>query len=251
MIYDTFIFFNELDILELRLRILDPFVDKFVLVECTTNFLGEKKPLHYDINKNRYTNWNNKIIHVILDDIPKTCGEEREFFVRNQVTRGLNDINDNNIIMLSDVDEIPRPSLITNDNAICVFNQEFYYYFFNLKCDIKWKGTKMMPYGLFKNYTPQQIRNMEGKVIENGGWHFSHANGGIKGIQEKILSGHDQRFNKSEYTDIKKLTERVISGKDIYDRDIKWSWTKLDNLPKEIYEDTGIFNKYINSEHII
>ena len=118
MIYDCFTFFNELDLLEIRLNVLNDVVDKFVLVEATTTFSGTPKPLYFNENKKRFDKFASKIIHVIINDTPiqpKTIIGEYwswEFFQRNAIVRGLVNCKETDTILISDLDEIPNPNQI-------------------------------------------------------------------------------------------------------------------------------------------
>lgn len=113
-IYDGFTFFNELDLLKIRLAELTPVVDKFVLVEATQTFQGGVKPLHYANNKHLFADYANKIIHVIVE-FPasisnlfskKSAAWAREYYQRDQILGGIPAIDENDLIMVSDVDEI-------------------------------------------------------------------------------------------------------------------------------------------------
>jgi len=119
MIWDTFLFFNELDMLECRLTELQDVVDKFVIVEAPLTFQGRPKPLYYADNRERFTPWEDKIVHVIADDLDD-CGVGdrdasflREAAQRENISRGLRDADPRDIILLGDVDEIPIPQVIT------------------------------------------------------------------------------------------------------------------------------------------
>lgn len=110
-IYDCFMFFNELDMLEIRLNILNDKVDYFVIAEATTTHSGEKKELFFEKNKSRFSKFLDKIIYIIVDDMPKIINGDRwpsDTFQRNSVMRGLRKCEDNDIIMISDLDEIPN-----------------------------------------------------------------------------------------------------------------------------------------------
>lgn len=89
MVYDCFQFFNELDILKIRLNVLSPVVDRFVISEATETFSGLKKPLYYEENKAMFAEFQDKIIHVVVDDTPAGGTHERDTFQKNAVTRGL------------------------------------------------------------------------------------------------------------------------------------------------------------------
>ncbi len=110
-IYDCFTFFNELDILEIRLNILNDDVDFFVLVESTKTHSGNNKELFFEKNKSRFQKFSHKIIHIIVDDMPEVKGGNRwllENFQRNAITRGLSQCKDTDLILISDLDEIPN-----------------------------------------------------------------------------------------------------------------------------------------------
>jgi beta-1,4-mannosyl-glycoprotein beta-1,4-N-acetylglucosaminyltransferase len=127
-IYDCFYFFDELDLLEIRLNILDNYVDQFVLVEAKETFNGKPKPLFYEQNKDRYTKWNHKIKHYVVEDFPNnriilekalaspnTGNKEhwwvREFYQKESLINALTDCSDDDLIFISDVDEIWNPDI--------------------------------------------------------------------------------------------------------------------------------------------
>ena len=124
MIYDCFSFFNELDLLEIRLNTLDKVVDKFVLVEAPWTHTGHKKPLYFEENKQRFAPFLNKIIHIVASDPPTspTATERenawiRENWQRNQIARGLTDAKPEDVLIIADLDEIPKPKTIATSNA--------------------------------------------------------------------------------------------------------------------------------------
>ena len=117
-IYDCFTFFNELELLELRLRILDKYVDKFVVVELPCTFRGEKKGLIFDDNKERFGKYLNKIIYICPNYSPLYKGDGDfgiEYFQRNSIIKGLGICDPDDIVMISDIDEIPNPKIFEDD----------------------------------------------------------------------------------------------------------------------------------------
>jgi beta-1,4-mannosyl-glycoprotein beta-1,4-N-acetylglucosaminyltransferase len=111
-IYDCFTFFNELDLLEMRLNILNNYVDYFVLVEATKTFSGKPKELYYLKNKEKFNKFSHKIIHITVDDMPEIKDNNRwelESFQRNAIIRGLTNCQSDDVILISDIDEIPDP----------------------------------------------------------------------------------------------------------------------------------------------
>ncbi|MBO6167304.1 MAG: hypothetical protein J6P13_03005 [Kiritimatiellae bacterium] len=115
MIYDCFSFFNELDILEIRLNALKDVVDRFVLVEAVKTHSGQPKKLYFEENKDRYKPFLDKIIHVIVDNephLPEKCPKltaawAYENHQRNVIVRGLARIGADDVLLISDLDKIP------------------------------------------------------------------------------------------------------------------------------------------------
>jgi len=211
-VYDCFLFFNELDLLEIRLNELNDVVDKFVLVESSLTHSSKKKPYYFEESKDKFSNFLYKIIHIKVDDtpdIPPRPGRmgtfhnrhDIEWFQRDCAGRGLVSCSDDDVILLSDVDEIPRPEsvikaseiLSKDENAIVSFKQGLYYYYLNGLC---MKGSIAEPWWgttacLHKRYPgAQNMRNTKASnknIIDNAGWHFSYI-GGADSIALKIES---------------------------------------------------------------
>ena len=139
MVYDCFQFFNELDILKLRLHIMNPVVDRFVISEATETFSGNPKPLYYEENKEMFAEFADKIIHVVVDDTPPGYTHDRDTFQKNAVGRGLKDCTDEDIIIFSDLDEIPNPEKIKeilqnfDRTKIYHFAQRLFYCYLNME----------------------------------------------------------------------------------------------------------------------
>ena len=125
MIYDCFTFFNELELLELRLNELAGVVDKFVLVEATQTHTNQPKPLHYQENRARFSAFHDKIIHVIVDDLPQSSDPWiPENFQRNCIARGLTDCRPDDFVLVSDLDEIPRAGVVEKMRREIPFNEK-------------------------------------------------------------------------------------------------------------------------------
>ena len=291
MIYDCFTFFNELDLLELRLHELDDVVDKFVLVEATKTHQKKDKPLYFELNKNRFQKFDNKIIHIVVDEYPnssvrETSNWDYERNQRNAIGRGLKNCKADDIILISDVDEIPNPSKIVEYKGkagIKLFRQKMFYYFFNCinASDVSgknynWVGTVMIFYKDFSKaqhfrdiaikYTPGNVMNWKARLyylikslenkhlnrkditfIDNGGWHFSYL-GGVEKIISKIESFAHAEYNKEEYKDPEKLLAAINSGEDIFGRDFKYKFVNLDDtFPQYLTNNREKFNKFIKN----
>ena len=194
-IYDCFQYFNEEHIADLRFNILNEFVDYFVIVESTVNHQGKDKKLQFDINK--YQKFKKKIKYIIVDDTPENIKKPHEGgeslveqHQRNSLMKILNKANDEDLIILSDVDEIPNLNKLNlfKKKNFGVFSQRMFMYkinFLNLD-ENNWHGSKIC---LKKNLkSPQWLRNLKFKkypfwrfdkpkniqIIQDGGWHFAY-----------------------------------------------------------------------------
>ena len=253
MIYDCFLFFNELELLELRLIELWDVVDKFVLVESTRSFRDHQKNLYYLDNKHLYDKYNQKIIHVIVEDAPNGLPPTQETFLRNSIIRGLKNCNDDDIIMLSDLDEIPNKNILSekstffeiNKSPICLRMPLFYYYINCLMVDVTWFGTIITDYKTFKTKTAQYFRDLRDKckLIDNAGWHFSYLYG-IDRMIQKIQNLSDpvniEKATRPEW--LKKCLEELI---DPYERPYKFKIIPLDSsFPETIIKNPSKYPIY-------
>jgi beta-1,4-mannosyl-glycoprotein beta-1,4-N-acetylglucosaminyltransferase len=127
MIYDCFTFFNELELLELRLHELANITDKFVLVEATKTHSNKPKPLHYQENRARYSEFHDKIIHVVVDDLPDARDPwVLENYQRNCIARGLGNCRPDDFVLISDLDEIPRATTVAKVSQEMEFRRDFF-----------------------------------------------------------------------------------------------------------------------------
>jgi beta-1,4-mannosyl-glycoprotein beta-1,4-N-acetylglucosaminyltransferase len=143
-VFDCFPFFNELDVLDIRLSELDGLVDHFVIVEATRTHTGKPKPLYYAENRTRFDRYAHKIIHVVVDDFPYEASDHwgREIFQRQAIVRGLAEARPDDLIITSDCDEIPKPAALRRalgfrgmSRRIVVFWCDNYFYRLNLRND--------------------------------------------------------------------------------------------------------------------
>jgi hypothetical protein len=221
MIYDCFIFYNELEVLELRLNELDKYVDKFVLVESRKTFTMKNKPLHYELNKSRFERFNHKIIHKVIDFYSGGAWGN-EFNQRNSIKESLSGCNPEDIILLSDVDEIPNlrdfDFRLLEDGETVGFNMQYYYYFLNCKMSLQQYIIKGMTYGKLGSRDMQTMRGLEPTHFHSDlGWHFSYM-GDVEKIKLKLNSFAHQDMNLPQYNNTEKLSESISHGKDLFDR---------------------------------
>lgn len=223
-IIDTFIFYNELDLLNFRFTELYDYVDCFVLVESTQTFTGTPKKLYYEENKDMFIKFADKIIHVIVDDMPDTQNAwDREKHQRDCITRGVNKLNllDSDVIIISDVDEIPNTSILAEIktsgtfNGIFVLEQDMYYYNITTKFDNKWYKVKILNFYIFKQNSPETIRRTPCHAMYRGGWHFSYF-GDIDFIVNKINNFSHQEFNNEKFTNKSTIEKLIRNNKDLF-----------------------------------
>ena len=281
-------YYDEDLVLELRLNILDKVVNNFVIVESKYTHSGEKRKLLFDINK--YSKFKDKINYIILENEPHNLeiindddtedkknskyimnALKRENFQRNEITRGLIEANQDDLILISDVDEIPNLfNLDFNkiNNEIILFKQNFYYYKFNLKLeDVLWLGTKACKYKNLKS--PQWLRNIKDKkypfwrldvlfsnkkysnlkFIENGGWHFSNMKTPAE-IEKKMRTYLHHREYDIKPLGTKKIEEIIKSKKSIYNLKVDMKTEKIDGTQNLKVTDKSELPDFIKENSI-
>lgn len=253
LIVDCFLFNGEFSLLDVRLHELAPIVDNFVLVESTTTFSGQPKALsfHEAVSGNRWDKWPQLACVAVLDP-PKTNNPwDRESYQRNSMLRGLHSFPDETVVLISDVDEIPRASsvpLVISPGEVHVFEQDLYYYTMSLRAEGRWRGTRACRLSDLRAWTPQVVRFAGGIPLHNAGWHFSYL-GGAEAIQKKLASFSHQEYNIPEYTSSAAITRRVALGLDLFDREIIKLHTVpgLGHLPAFVQNNPSDFADMIGS----
>lgn len=223
-VYDCFPFFNELEVLDIRLHELNDVVDYFVLVESTKTFQGNDKPLYFEENKDRFAPFLDKIIHVVVDDMPEgESGQDnwqREYYQCEQMKRALRSCKADDVILWGDVDEIPKKEfvatyapLVASDLGKIYFScQKYYGYYLNLAYwEPDWLGTGISSYYFVKDVSRHDYREKwrySAQSIYDSGWHFSWQ-GGIARVIEKIESFCHPEQNKNAL-DIFEMLQKQI-----------------------------------------
>jgi hypothetical protein len=182
VIVDCFTFFNELDILELRLTLLDGVVDRFVLCEAPFTFRGVPKPLVYAQNAARFSRWKDRIVHLVYDAEPSTNPWQNEWGQRAFLTTAIRDLADDDLVLIGDIDEIPAPEhagrrpgagrVLAHRQLMCVG-------YVNRVADERWIGTKAIERGDLGTRTLNDIRALPFGSFDmiDSGWHFSTLGG--------------------------------------------------------------------------
>ena len=266
---DCFMYFDEDLVLDLRLNILDNYVDKFVIAEATKDHTGKDKKLNFNISN--YSNFKDKIIYIVVDDLPMNIKSYkknwpvhhlRDQHQRNALERGYKNFEEDDLIMISDIDEIPDPNKIKNfnvKNKYACFMQKNFQSKLNLLnvSDKYWMGTKIIQKKYLKS--PQWLRNIktskpafwkfykpkQPQLIYDGGWHFSFLKK-PEGIAKKIKSYSHSEHNKPKFTDEKKIEERIKNKVDIFERNYKYQKVEMDNtFPRYILENLDKYQEWI------
>jgi beta-1,4-mannosyl-glycoprotein beta-1,4-N-acetylglucosaminyltransferase len=288
-------YFDEDLLLDLRFNTLNKFVKKFVIAEATYTHNGTKKKLNFDINK--FKKFKDKIIYIIVDKQPDNIlkildsetkeqkgeklilnGMARDYFQRENLSRGIEEALNDDLILISDLDEIPdlnKMDLSKINNKIIIFEQKMFYYKLNLFYqDYTWLGTKAVRK---KNLiTPQWLRNVKGKnypkwrldtlfskkkytnlyFIKNGGWHFTCLRTAEE-LEKKLLNfAHHYEYEESGLSikDLKKLIEekRVMYDHNIDQKGYKWSGKSIlknyniDLLPEHISSNQKKYTDWLD-----
>ncbi|MDE6996142.1 MAG: glycosyl transferase GT17 family protein [Lachnospiraceae bacterium] len=258
MIYDCIPFFNELDILRLRMQILSPYVDKFVLEEATVTFSGEPKEMIFAKNREMFREFEDKIIYIAVENSPVSgvTTHERDKFQKNQLIRGLQACGPDDIVIFSDVDEIPKPETLQkilkefDPDKIYHLAQRMFYCFLNMEeisgnllsitgefpgiTQKQWLGTKICSFGnlpekgivYLREVAPGDLRSVR---VADGGWHFGYMGGDrdvAKRIGVKVQAAAHQEYNKSRY--LNEAVDRLLCGEDIFGRSARFVRVPID-----------------------
>jgi len=267
-IYDCFSYWDEDLLLDLRLNVLDKYVDYFVIVEGNKTWQNNPKKLRFDINK--FSKFKKKIIYIPVEDMPGGDNPyKRENFQRNCILRGLNTSSDNDLIIISDLDEIPNPIEFTKFKKkmrYAVFKQKHFYYKINFQSQKNpyWNGSRIC----IKKYlkSPQWLRGLKFKkrpfwrldkfrlnnIIDKGGWHFCN----LKTPEEllykykNLCETNDPYIFKeridSKYLDVNEIKKKIKRGQDIIEREEIYKHQKLDNsFPQYIIENIKKYKDWI------
>lgn len=260
MVFDCIPFFNELDILKLRMQILAPFVDCFVIEEASVTFSGEPKEMVFAKNRDLFAEFADKIRYVAVEDslMEGVTTHERDKYQKNQLIRALSDAQPEDIIIFSDVDEIPDPDTLArilkdfDPEKIYHFAQRMFYCFLNMEetsgnllsitgefpgvAHRQWLGTKVCSFAnlpkdgivFLREVSPTDPRSVR---VPAGGWHFGYMGGDgerdvAKRIGVKVQAAAHQEYNRKRY--LNEAVDRLLCGEDIFDRNAKFVRVEID-----------------------
>ncbi len=249
-IFDCTLFFDEKMMYEIRLNVLNKFVDKFIVVESLYTHSGKRKKQNFDVND--YKKFKDKIIYILIDKEPenlflidnKNSDEQNTGYKRinslkrielqyNSISMGLEDANPNDFVILSDCDEIPKLNDFYKDNGkndIYLFKQKIFYYKFNLLHEkMNWFGSKgckkknLISLNWLRNIKNKKYpfwrldtffsknRYTNIKIVDDGGWHFTNVKTSKDIIYKLSNFGEHNEFEKSDLTE-EKLSKLIKNG---------------------------------------
>ncbi len=264
-IYDCFQYFNEDHMVDLRMNILNNDIDYFVISESTKTHQGNKKNLNFNINN--FKKYKDKIIYTVADyNVDENSSNHKggeslvEQHQRNNIINGLKKANDNDLIILSDSDEIPdlkKVNQIKKNTKFTAFSQKMFMYKLNLQNmnESNWIGSKIC---LKKNLPkPQKLRDLKFKKypfwridkkdlqIISGGWHFSFLQS-PEDIAKKIQSYSHGEFNTKDNVDVDIINNKIKNNLDIFGRGFDLKKIDLDEtFPKYILDNKDLLKEWI------
>lgn len=256
MIYDAFCYSGEKQLLEIRINELSLCNDwvTHVVVESNKTFSGLDKPLYFEENKTQFSQYKN-IMHLVVNDMPEDCDTwTREKFQRNKIMLALNflDPKDDDKIIISDVDEVPRAKQVNKFKTEIEFAalvMDKYSYFLNcFEGKQTWNRARIMSWKYLKDKSPEEVRNSGYDfALLDAGWHWSWM-GGVEEMIRKVNSFSHQEYNTPEFKDEKTLASKMETGQCLWnDNDWdKWKFVDIDlSYPEYIFKNQDKFKNLI------
>lgn len=217
-VFDTCMFYNEIDMLLLRMNILRDAVDFHVICEAGETHSGQPKPFNFAAERHRFREFEDKIIYIQMNRLSDGTRDswQREAYHRSLIGHGLRNCKPDDLIIVGDCDEIVNPDVIPQIGDAAGLTLSLYYYRFTLKARSFW-GIGVARYGLMQDPGGIRTNAAGGAQIENAGWHFSYFMSPDK-VADKIgaFMHHDFVRLDSRLTDTQYLERRMAAGEDIY-----------------------------------
>ena len=269
-IYDCTTFYQGNLLFETRYKILEDYVDYFVVCEANKDHVGGKKPFNF--NKSFLKKYSKKLIYIKVNDLPniRLKGKKDYGILKIQmenIFRGIKNANDNDLIIFSDEDEIPNPKNIKNFKKekfkFGIFLQNMYYFKLNIQNFDEgkgnWPGSRICKKKYHKSFFKLRLLKTKNidypfwrfdkekniQLIKKGGWHFTYLMS-PKDISKKIKSMSHTEFNKKNFTNIKNIEKKISNLKDPFDRNFNLKKVSIDqSYPSYIRNNLNLFKKWI------
>ena len=263
-IIDCFIFDDELDLLEIRLQELSPYVDLFVLVEADKTHSGQPKPYYYQDFKARFEKFNEKILQIKIEDLPVPTGSGdrvAEDYQRNAIGDTIHYLHNqgnlkvDDIVLLSDVDEIPfmEDLMVEFEHGVqtpTTLHMDMRLYYLNMKKETVWAGTVIASVREVMSVGSQWFREnrFDFPTLDNG-WHFTYMGGWDK-VKEKIDKIVDAKAAmKEQGLTIEQVKDNFEEGIDLFSRNGLPTYKVHDlDLPKFVADNPHLYDDYLNGK---
>lgn len=246
MVIDVFTFNGEYDLLEIRLNILNDYVDEFIIVEAPTTFSGLPKPLYYEEQKERYKQWHNKIKYFIIDESysdneislaessPNTRGADhwkREFLQKESIKKSLTHLKDDDICFIGDVDEIWTPDALEID--MCQkLKLRVYTYYLNNRSSEEFYGGIIASYDVIRDNCLNHLRTTSSRTDNYYGWHFTSLKDGLR---RKLTDSYTEESYATPQV-MNSLESNVESNRDFLGRGFTYKSDESE-LPKYLLDN--------------
>ena len=276
-IFDSFRFFNELDLLEIRFNLLYDYVDHFVITECPYTIMGDEKPLYYWENRKRFDKFNDKVVHDVMEDIPNdfsnyierngyhtpygdiniSCNQrsidiplryQRDMYARDYTAYSIEKAGakSEDIIITSDADEIINPLILENVDWFDGYNhyvalQRCFYYKLNVLREENWMGPRICNWFKLRDISVDKLRqsHRDSYRMEQGGWHWSYF-GNAEIVEQKLKACADSHH------DSEGIATRIKWGQDPVGRDKFYDAVPIDeSFPQYILDNQEKYSKLI------
>ncbi len=257
MVVDSFPFFNESDLLRLRLAVMAPLVDRFVIEESAETFSGEPRELIFEKQRDMFAGYMDRIVYIPVTERLGDAGtHERDYFQKNHLAEGIEDLADDDVVIFGDLDEIPDPRAVSHvldgfdPEKVYHLAQDNFYAYMNMmetsgkllsitgefpdipENERKWLGTKVCAKKQIPAEGIVRLRDLvppsdpRSVRVANGGWHFGYM-GGLhetdvtKRIGDKVRAAAHQEYNDAEI--LRETMDHLILGEDIFGRDARFT----------------------------
>lgn len=241
-VIDAFTYNGERDLLDLRLNILDEYVDEFVIVEASQTFSRKQKPLYFERDRDQFKKWGYKIKYFVVNDwgderiwemarnSPNTIGAShwrQEFYIKEHLQKALNHLQDDDVVLIGDCDEVWNPKILDTWFAVTKLKLKVYSYWLNNRSSEEFWGTIISTWGELKKYCLNEIRqNPHFKTGTDMGWHFTSM-GGYEAIKQKLSDSYTEESYWNPQVQAH-LEENMANNKDFLGRDFTYTLSEED-----------------------
>ncbi|KAL1193508.1 hypothetical protein V5N11_014671 [Cardamine amara subsp. amara] len=229
-VFDAIIFSNELDLLELRWRELEPYVSKFVILESNTTFTGIPKPLFFDSNKERFAFAEGKVVHGVFPGKKRSKGQAYEdpFLLEGKQRVAMNwllkeaGIADGDALIMSDADEIPSPHTVKFlqwcDEIPNVMHLELRDYMYSFEFPVDYSSWRASVHIYSSKWTQYRHSRQTDLILSDAGWHCSFC---FRRLNEFVFKmkgySHADRVKRKEFLDYSRIQRHICKGYDLFD----------------------------------